>query len=182
MAEEQEQQEQKSGGNKTILFVVLGVVLLLIIIGVVAIMLMSGGHKEEDTAESSKSEYKKSGTTPKVASAGATSLMSIGPTFIVFSDSKPTIVNLSTQGREAYLSVAISIALSSEKLQPEVEKKVDAIKFTIIDVFSSKTPDELKTSKGKEKVLEEIRQRLNSFLVDGEVTNVFPTNFIIQQG
>lgn len=181
MAEEEESQEQKGGGSKTMLFVILGAVLLLIIVGVVVIMLMGGGHDEEEAAPT---KTEKQAARPKAggASASSSSLMNIGPTIPVVTSKEPLIINLSTQGRDAYLQVSVSIALDDVKLQPEVEKKIDPIKSVVIEVFSSKTPEELSTIKGKNRTLEEMRTRINEFLVDGEVTNVFITSFTIQRG
>ena len=78
--------------------------------------------------------------------------------------------------------IQLSIGLSSDKLQVEAERKLDIIKDTFIDVFSTKTPEELKTSKGMNRALEEARNRINEFLVDGQVTHIFRTNAFIQQG
>lgn len=40
----------------------------------------------------------------------------------------------------------------------------------------------MKTPKGRNKAVDEIRDRINEFLVDGNVTQVIYSNVIIQQG
>lgn len=181
MAEEQEGQEQQKGGSKTMLFVIIGAVLVLIIVGVVVIMLMSGGGEEEEEAQTPKQEQKQGAKKPAGSVGTDVALMNVGPILPVTAK-EPLIINLSTQGRDAYLSIQLSIGLSSDKLQVEAERKLDIIKDTFIDVFSTKTPEELKTSKGMNRALEEARNRINEFLVDGQVTHIFRTNAFIQQG
>lgn len=182
MAEEQEAQEQQKGGNKMMLFVIIGAVLVLIIVGVVVIMLMSGGDEEEQSKESApvKQEQAK---TKKTGSVGSDpTLMNVGPILVVTGKEGPLIVNLSTQGRNAYVSIYLSIALSNEKVHVEAERKMDIIKHTFIDVLSTKTPEEMKTVKGRQRALEEARNRINEFMLDGEVTHVFHSNVFVQQG
>ncbi len=179
--EEKETQQAAPQKNKSLVVVVasIGVVFALVIIGIVAIVLLGG---ESNQAQPNAEQEQLSRNIPPVASATNNSnLMNIGPIFqIPFSP--PLIVNLSSQGRESYLQTSISIALSSNKLQPEIEKKIDIIKSVIISVLSAKSPDELKTNKGKKKALDEIVDQINEFLVDGKVTNAFFTHFVIQQG
>lgn len=183
MAEEQEGQEQQKGGSKTMLFVIIGAVLVLIIVGVVVIMLMSGGGEEEEQKDAAPVKQEQAKSTKKSGSISTdASLMNVGPILPVTGKEGPLIINLSTQGRNAYISINLSIALSNEKMHVEAERKLDIIKDTFIDVFSTKTPEELKTSKGMNRALEEARNRINEFMVDGEVTHVFRTNAFIQQG
>ncbi|CRF47642.1 Flagellar biosynthesis protein FliL, partial [Helicobacter heilmannii] len=58
--------------------------------------------------------------------------------------------------------------------------KETAIKDTIIEILSSKSIEEISTLKGKNKLKEEIRNNINSFLIDGYVKNIFFTDFVIQ--
>ena len=80
------------------------------------------------------------------------------------------------------MSIYLSIALSNEKVHVEAERKMDIIKHTFIDVLSTKTPEEMKTVKGRQRALEEARNRINEFMLDGEVTHVFHSNVFVQQG
>ncbi|SQB98991.1 flagellar protein [Helicobacter fennelliae] len=177
MAEEEKDEQQESKkGNKSLLFIITGVVVALIIIGVVVIMLLGGGSEEE----SPKDHGTQSATNKKAPlSSDAVSLMNVGP---IYPLAEPFIINLASQGRDYYMQISISLALDSEKLQPEIEKKLDIIRNVIIDVFSTKTPEDMKTPKGRNKAVDEIRDRINEFLVDGNVTQVIYSNVIIQQG
>lgn len=179
--EENGQQEGAKGGSKMMLFIILGAVLLLIIIGVVVIMLMSGGHEEEEGAEEgAKKPAKQEKSMKRNAnlSSEAAVFLNPGPIFPIVG--QPFLINLSGQGRIAFLQVSVSLVLSDAKLQAEVERKLDIIKSTIIDVLSTKSPEELNTTKGKNRALNELRDRFNEFLMDGEVSAVLFTNYIIQ--
>ncbi len=182
MAEEEkdEQQESQKGGSKTMLFVIIGAVLFLIIVGVVVVVLMSGGASDEHSQNSGAQTESRATPAKKSTNTGDSSLMNEGPIFPI--PNPAFVINLSSQGRESYLQVSVSLALSDVKLQAEVEKKIDIIKNMVIDVFSSKTPEEIKTNKGKERAKEELLENINSILVDGQITNIFFTTFIIQQG
>ncbi|MGX3044175.1 flagellar basal body-associated FliL family protein [Helicobacter sp. T3_23-1056] len=181
--EENSQQGEAKGGNKMMLFIILGAVLFLIIIGIVVIMLMSGGHEEEEAEEGAKKQPAKQEKSlkrnPNLSSESAV-FLNPGPIFPIVG--QPFLINLAGQGRTAFLQVSVSLVLSDAKLQAEVERKLDIIKATIIEVLSTKSPEELNTTKGKNRALNELKDRFNEYLMDGEVSAVLFTNYIIQVG
>ena len=65
-------------------------------------------------------------------------------------------------------------------MQPELDSKVDILRDTIITILSDKTFEEIQTTRGKQKLKEEILARINEFLVDGRIVNVFFTDFVVQ--
>lgn len=103
--------------------------------------------------------------------------MSIGPLYAI---DKPFIVNLMTQNSRRYLKTSITLELSNDKLQEEVDSKSTIIKDIIIDVLSSKSIEKIVTAKGKEAIKDEMLQRINQVLVDGSVNNIFFTEFVVQ--
>ena len=50
----------------------------------------------------------------------------------------------------------------------------------IIGILTSKSPEDISTTRGKDKMKEEIVQRLNENLVDGKIRNVFISDMAIQ--
>ncbi len=173
MVDEEKEGQAPQKSNKGLLFIIIGAVLGLILIGVVLIVLL-GGESSQEIEQ--KPDIKRQ---PAQNATRDTSLMNIGPIYQVPLPN-PFIVNLASQGRDSYLQTSLSIALDNVKLQPEIEKKADIITSVIINVLSSKTPEELKTNKGKKRALEEIVNQINEFLVDGYITNAFFTSFVIQ--
>ncbi|WP_120945040.1 MULTISPECIES: flagellar basal body-associated protein FliL [Helicobacter] len=171
--------------SKAMLFVVMGAVLvMLILVGVIVILFM-GKSAEQPPAQSPIQGNKQMHNTPMGGEAeGGNNLMvrssdylSLGPLYPL---SGPFVVNLISQNGRRYLKASISLELNDPKLLEEVKVKETAIKDTIIEILSSKSMEEISTLKGKNKLKEEIRSNLNSFLIDGFVKNVFFTDFVIQ--
>ncbi|WP_121022606.1 flagellar basal body-associated protein FliL [Helicobacter vulpis] len=180
MAEE----EKAPKKSKAMLFVVMGAVLvMLILVGVIVILFMGKGAEPapQPNAQGSKPMHNapmsgstEGGSTLMVRSSD---YLSLGPLYPL---SGPFVVNLISQNGRRYLKTSISLELNDPKLLEEVKVKETAIKDTIIEILSSKSMEEITTLKGKNKLKEEIRSNLNSFLIDGFVKNVFFTDFVIQ--
>lgn len=194
MAEE-EKVDSESGGekkSKAILFVVIGIVIvLLILIGLVVLLMMSGG-KHDDTHES-KAEVQQEQIQP---AAQATRIV-VGNTVSVRSTDKfsPGLiypaegpiaftVNLMTQTGKRYLKTSMQFELDKDELkatatQAELDKKMPMLKDAVIDVLSSKSIEDVATTKGKNRVKDEIVKRINELLIDGQVFDVFFLDFVV---
>jgi len=174
MAEEKEnqevQEEKKEGGSSKLLLIVIIVLLLILLIvgGLVAYFLLSGGDEEQPAQqqEPQKIEKKK-----KVEN-----MTEIGPIYPL----DQFIVNLVSNNSSRYLKCKIDLELDAPELQQEVDKKLPAIRDLIIRILSSKTVEEIQTAKGKEKLKEEIKRKINEILTTGEIRNVYFTEFVIQ--
>lgn len=177
MADEENQESQEQKGGKGMLFVIIGAVLLLIIVGIVTIVLLSGGDKHEEEDASGAAPQAKSAK--KAQAPTNTDLASVSKTIpIVFNP--PLVVNLASQGRESYYTATISVAPNTDKLEPEIERKMDIIKDRIVSILSTKTADELRSVKGLDRTKEEITNSINEFLIDGQITHTFITSWAIQ--
>ncbi len=173
MAEEKENQgqeekeEKKEGGSKLLLIVIIILLLLLLIIGgLVAYFLLSGNEQKQQQPQMQKMEKKHK----------VNSMAEIGPIYPL----DPFIVNLVSPNADRYLKCKIDLELDSPNLQKEIEKKLPAIRDLIIRILSSKTVEEIQTAKGKEKLKEEIKRKINQILTTGEIRNVYFTEFVIQ--
>ena len=172
MAEEKENQEEKeekeSGGSNKLLLIVIIVLLLVLLIvgGAVAYFLLSSDEPQDNPQEQQKVEKKK-----KVSD-----MTEIGPIYPL----DQFIVNLVSTNANRYLKCKIDLELDSPELQQEVDKKLPAIRDLIIRILSSKTVEEIQTAKGKEKLKEEIKRKINQMLGTGEIRNVYFTEFVIQ--
>lgn len=175
--EKEEKKEEGSEKKKSnlILFIVIGVlVLLLVIIGIVVMMMMGGD--EQQTTEQATANAPKEGAEAKAKSKTKSNLMTLGPLFPL----DQVIVNLLSQSGRRYLKVSISFEMSNPKMQPELDSKKAVIRDIVISILSSKTLEEISTSKGKEKLKDEIMVKVNEIIVDGEIKNIFFTDFVIQ--
>jgi flagellar FliL protein len=175
MAEEKEKQEtqeeeKKEGGSSKLLLIVIIVLLLILLIvgGLVAYFLLSGGDEEQanQPQEPQKVEKRKK----------VTNMAEIGPIYPL----DQFIVNLVSNSSSRYLKCKIDIELDAPELQQEVDKKLPAIRDLIIRILSSKTIEEIQTAKGKEKLKEEVKRKINEFLTSGEIKHVYFTEFVIQ--
>ncbi|MBM2777900.1 flagellar basal body-associated protein FliL [Helicobacter pylori] len=183
MAEEQEnivQQPQKK--SKALLFVIMGSVLvMLLLVGVIIMLLMGNKEESKENASKNTQEVQANPMANKNQEAKEGSniqqYLVLGPLYAI---DAPFAVNLVSQNGRRYLKASISLELSNEKLLNEVKVKDTAIKDTIIEILSSKSVEEVVTNKGKNKLKDEIKSHLNSFLIDGFIKNVFFTDFIIQ--
>ncbi len=175
MAEEKENQENQEesssnngGGNSKLLLIVIIVllVILLIVGGLVAYFLLSEDNNSEQPQEPQKVEKKR-----KVKN-----MTEIGPIYPL----DQFIVNLVSNNANRYLKCKIDLELDSPELQQEVDKKLPAIRDLVIRILSSKSVEEIQTAKGKEKLKEEIKRKINEILSTGEIRNVYFTEFVIQ--
>jgi flagellar FliL protein len=164
--ETQEEEKSSGGGSKLLLIVIIVLLLLLLIIGgLVAYFLLAGNSKEPQPQPQQQVEKKV-----------PASLVKMGPIYPL----DKFIVNLVSANADRYLKCKIDLELSNAKVQKEIDKKLPAIRDMIIQILSSKTVEEIQTARGKEKLKEEIKRKINSILTTGEVTNVYFTEFVIQ--
>jgi len=165
--ETEEKEEKKEGGSKLLLIIIIVLLLLLLIIGgVVAYFLLSSNNEDQNQPQQQKVEKKH-----KVSD-----MAEIGPIYPL----DPFIVNLVSASANRYLKCKIDLELDAPELQQEVDKKLPAIRDLIIRILSSKSVEEIQTAKGKEKLKEEIKRKINSILTTGEIRHVYFTEFVIQ--
>lgn len=65
-----------------------------------------------------------------------------------------------------------------DKVLDEIENRKAQIRDIIIIILSSKTYEEVSTREGKENLRNEVKDTINSFLVQGKIAKVFFTEFI----
>jgi len=167
---EEEEKTEKSGGNNIVLILIIVLLVLLLAIGgVVAYLMLSGGDEEnpDTTVKQEKVEKK---------SRRKINDLTVGPMYPL----DKFTVNLLSENGGRYLVAKIDLEQDSEELTPELDRKVSLIRDIIISILSSKTVEEISTSKGKMKLKEEIINQINRYLEDGEIKRVYFTNFVIQ--
>lgn len=180
MAEEEtkeEGKEEEGEGKKKknlILFIVIGVLVLLLLIGgAVAFLMLSG--EEEMPAEGDAAGMQQSAPTTRTSSARS-NLLTVGPMYPM----DQFIVNLLSQSGRRYLKTTINLELDNGSLAGELDSKTPVVRDIIIGILSAKTIEEISTAKGKDKLKEELVIKLNEVLVDGQLVNMFFTDFVIQ--
>ena len=167
--------EKKGGANIALIIIIVLLFLLLVGGGIAAYLLLNDdGSEVIDPAKSAKEEMV---TKDKaVKKKKVKDLLSVGPMYPM----DQFVVNLLSENGSRYLKTTIDIEMDKQELSAELDKKKAIIRDIIIRVLSSKTFEEISTVKGKERLKEEIVDKLNQILSDGEINNIFFTDFVIQ--
>lgn len=100
---------------------------------------------------------------------------------LVISSGGDFTVNLLDPGMRRYLRVNISLQhLSSRALTAELAAREPEIRHAVIKVLRAKTVDDLTTTEKVEVLRQELLAALNAILEQGEITNLFFVDFVIQ--
>jgi flagellar FliL protein len=91
---------------------------------------------------------------------------------------EPFITNIGDRNR--FLKLSISIELSSPAVAEKAKAKTGAIRDALIMLITSKTPDDISSSEGKQQLKDEVLTRLNQILGEGSVKNIYFTDFVMQ--
>ncbi len=170
--DEEEVVEKKSGGSMVLIIVIVLLVLLLVGGGLVAYFLLSGSDENavDATAQPTKSK------TVKRTGKRSTDYLTVGPMYPM----NQFIVNLLSENGSRFLKTTINLELDKPELSAELDKKKPLIRDIIIRVLSSKTFEEVSTMKGKSRLKDEIVSKINDVLADGQIKNIFFTDFVVQ--
>jgi len=170
--QEQENQEgaapEKKSSNLVLIIIAVVLVLVLAIVGIVVVMLAGGDDNSQASNSSSPSAKEKP---MKMMDS-----MEVGPMFPL----DTFTVNLLSDSGRRYLKVQMNLELDGEELAAELESKTAVVRDVCIRLLSSKTLEEISTAKGKEKLKEQIVNQLNLRLRDGNVRQVYFTEFVVQ--
>lgn len=178
MAEKEHATEEQAAPKKSkmpIIIVAVLLVLILIIGGVAAFLMMKGGDEGGAEGNQTSSHEEKSAHKEK-KSHGDEHATEVGPMYPMTT----FIVNLMSDSGQRYLKTTLSLELDNPEMTEEVEKQKDRIRDTILNILTSKTVEEVTTAKGKEDLKNEMVEKINEGLKDGEIRNVYFTEFVIQ--
>ena len=88
------------------------------------------------------------------------------------------LVNLAEDQGQKLFKVQMEFDVDSVDVQEEINKRMPQVRDMIIILLSSKSYNQISTPKGKERLKEEIRDTVNSFLTKGKINKVLFTQFI----
>ncbi len=178
--ETQEVVESKKGGSNILLIIVV-VMLFLILAGGAAAAYFMLNEDTEVLDDAQHAKQTQVAAAPAAAGKHTTSTRStdysqIGPMYPM----DQFIVNLYNEGSSRYLKATINFELSAAELSVEMDMKKPLIRDIVIKTLSAKTYEEISTIRGKENLKDEIAMKVNQVLSDGQVNNLFFTDFVIQ--
>lgn len=90
------------------------------------------------------------------------------------------IVNLADKGGNRYLRITMDLELGKPELEPEIEKRLPQIRDSILMILPSKRFEDISPVEGKIALRDEILKTLNGFLSQGEITNIYFKEFVVQ--
>ena len=90
------------------------------------------------------------------------------------------IVNLADKSGRRFLRVTMDLELKNERLAGEIDKRLSQIKDSILMILPTKRFEDINSVEGKIALSDEIMTKLNSFLKDGSITNIYFVEFVIQ--
>lgn len=90
------------------------------------------------------------------------------------------IVNLADKGGRRFLRVTMDLELKDESLAGEIDKRLSQIRDSILMIIPTKRFEDINSVEGKIALSDEIMTKLNSFLKDGSITNIYFVEFVIQ--
>ncbi|KHD89122.1 MAG: flagellar protein FliL [Bdellovibrio sp. ArHS] len=157
-------------GQKPILLIALAVINMLVVAGV-GFMLYQGRKKEaaepkiEQVIKGEAEAQHKEATEEKEVVGKVVPL----ETFIV---------NLAGSKGRKVAKVNMELEVKGDHVLDEIEKRKAQIRDIIIIILSSKTYEDVASREGKDGLRNEIKDTINSFLVQGKISNVFFTEFI----
>ncbi len=176
---EMEMAETKKGGSNILLIIVVVMLFLILAGGAAAAYFILNEDTEilDDAQHAKQTQVVKAvGATTATASARSTDYSQIGPMYPM----DQFIVNLYNEGSSRYLKTTINFELSLAELSTEMDTKKPLIRDIVIKTLSAKTYEEISTIRGKESLKDEIAMKVNQVLSDGQVNNLFFTDFVIQ--
>ncbi|MFL1706522.1 MULTISPECIES: flagellar basal body-associated protein FliL [unclassified Campylobacter] len=173
MAEEMEEKQAKKGNSFILIIIIIVLVLLLVIGGLIAYLVLSGN----DQPNSMQDGQTQGQMVSKNASIKrSTDYINMGPVYPM----DQFIVNLLSDSGSRFLKTKVELELNAEALTPEIDKKKPLIRDIIVRTLSSKTFEEVSTIKGKDRLKDEIVDRINEVLADGHLKNIYFTDFVVQ--
>lgn len=168
-------EENSKKDSKTIIIIIIALVLILVLGGGTFLFFMSGDENLQNNTQTTQT-MQNIPTTQNNQSPTSASYIRIGSVYQL----DQFIVNLLTQSGRRYLKTTIGLEMTNPELRNELDAKRGPIRDTINSILSSKSYEEISTPRGKEKLKEEIANRLNEWLVDGKIRNVFLVDFVVQ--
>jgi flagellar protein FliL len=90
------------------------------------------------------------------------------------------LVNLSDPGGKRYLKISIQLELNNQPVSQELSKRNVEVRDTILMILSSKEYNDIGNAMGKMVLKRELLTRMNKMLRDGQVKEIYFTEFLVQ--
>ena len=155
-------------GSKKKLFIIIGAVVLLLLIG--------GGVAGWFFLKPEPPPPEELDPGLQVPVPNLTQKTKIGPMVNI----EEFVVNIISGDSPHYVKASLTVELTSEEVQPEVEQRMPQVRDAVLLLIGNKTYEELQDLQGKRQLKAELKSKINSFLQNGKVRAIYFTNFVVQ--
>ena len=100
----------------------------------------------------------------------------VGPIFSL----ETFIVNLADSGGNRYLRVTMDLELANPEMEAEITQRLPQVRDSILMILPTKRFEDISTVEGKTTLRDEVMATLNDFLVQGNITNIYFKEFVVQ--
>lgn len=93
---------------------------------------------------------------------------------------KTTVVNLATDSDHRFAKVSITLEADSEEAVTQLKEVDHQIYDCLIDTLGNVRAQDIGSDAGKDLLKETLRTKMNKFITDGKILNVYMTEFLVQ--
>ncbi|PIE58454.1 MAG: flagellar basal body protein FliL [Desulfobulbus propionicus] len=169
MAEQNVPEEEGKGGGKKKLIIIIGAALLVLLFGTGIAAYFLFLKKVPPPGEEETNEQVEM-IQPTLDDS------EIGPMVNI----EEFIVNIIGEGEPHYVKSSMTLEMNNEAVVKEANKRMPQIRDTVLLLIGNKTFEELQDLQGKKQLKAELKSKINSFLKNGKVKNIFLTDFVVQ--
>jgi flagellar FliL protein len=141
----------------------------------------SAGHEEavEKPSGEGHGESKKEGKEKKKKKKGGEGEKGEGGASLTY-PLRTTVVNLAPDSNHRFAKVSITLEADSKGAAEELKVVDHQIYECLIDTLGNIRAQDIGSDAGKDMLKETLRQKMNKFLTEGEISNVYMTEFLVQ--
>ncbi len=156
---------EKKGGNP-LMFIIIGVLVLIIAVGAVAFVMILNKKNAPVAEEQAQGEKPKDAEQKQEG--------------VIYEFDNALIVNLADTNAERFIKVQPVLEVDGDDTVSELKDKHAQVMDVLINIFSSKTLEDVTSLSGKDHLKQEIVDKINKILPEGKVLRVYFVEFVIQ--
>jgi flagellar FliL protein len=93
---------------------------------------------------------------------------------------KTTVVNLATDSAHRFAKVSITLEADSEEAVAQLKEVDHQIYDCLIDTLGNVRAQDISSDAGKDMLKESLRAKMNKFVTEGKIVNVYMTELLVQ--
>jgi flagellar basal body-associated protein FliL len=93
---------------------------------------------------------------------------------------KPTVVNLATDSDHRFAKVSITLEADSEEAVAQLKEVDHQVYDCLIDTLGNVRAQDIGSDAGKDMLKETLKTKMNKFITEGKILNVYMTEFLVQ--